>query len=70
MSKRRRHKKTLGISNKGWDTIGKGFKWWLIAGGVALAVVVVGGVAFMAVGSSMMGGAPVYRRALPPIRVI
>lgn len=69
MSKRR-HKKTLGISSKGWDTIGKGFKWWLIAGGIGLAVAVVGGVAFMAVGSSMMGGTSLGRAALPPIRIL
>jgi hypothetical protein len=46
MSKRR---KTLGISDKGWDTIGKGVKWWLIAGGITagVAVLIVGGVARM-----------------------
>jgi hypothetical protein len=48
MSKRR---KTLGISDKGWDTIGKGVKWWLIAGGITagVAVLIVGGVALYGV---------------------
>ena len=43
---RKRRRKHLGISDKGWNTIGTGFKWYLILGAGTLVVgaLVVGGV--------------------------
>jgi len=66
MSKRN---KTLGISDKGWSTIGTGFKWWLIAGGIVTAVVIVGGVVMFAAASSGMSGLGATRQ-LPPVRIL
>ena len=70
MAKRRKHK-LLGISDKGWNTIGTGVKWWLIAGVVTTGAVLLifGGVAVAGM-ASMSGAGLGASRQLPPVRIL